>query len=405
MADIIVDTYKLKQYSQRIDNVNNRIKRLDYRLDSLYTRVGLLGLCKLIQADALTCYSWRLVRCRSYLQQTALDFEGTERLILREDPTNFDGVSVRDIINAYGTIVLDTINKDQNIDKLEELIATTKPYVITSVLSMVSPVAGLLYLTSGVAYGNTPSFIDSSRKPSANADADWLGYELADGNPGITAWLGKASAEAENEWGHAGVNAYLGKAEAAADADFVFMETKKKKEYVDGKWVEKTVTEFITAEASAGASVSVLAVDAEAGVGTDMLGAEVEAEGSVGNAKAEAKGEFSITEDGVNANVGGEAMVSAVEGQASGTINILGIEIKGKIGGYAGAVGVEGKVGIEDNKFVMEGGAAALLGVSGGVEIGFNDEGWDNFTEGVKEGWNDFTDDVEDFVDFVTFWD
>ena len=136
-----------------------------------------------------------------------------------------------------------------------------------------------------------------------------------------------------------------------------------------------------------------------------MLGAEVEAEGSVGNAKAEAKGEFSITEDGVNANVGGEAMVSAVEGQASGTINILGIEIKGKIGGYAGAVGVEGKVGIEDNKFVMEGGAAALLGVSGGVEIGFNDEGWDNFTEGVKEGWNDFTDDVEDFVDFVTFWD
>lgn len=387
MADIMVDTYKLNQYAQRIATVNSRINRLDRRLDTLYTRVGLLGLWNLMQADALTCYSWRLVRCQSYLQQTAIDFEGTERLVLGEDPANFDGVSVGDIIKAYGTTASDAINRSGLTDKLEELIATTKPYVITSILNMVSPITGLLYITSGVIYGNTPSVTAPSRKPSASADADWLGYELSEGNPGITAWVGKASAEAENEWGHAGVNAYLGKAEAEADADFAFMETKKKKEYVDGKWVEKTVTEFVTAEVSAGASVSVLEADAEAGVGTDMLGAEVDAEGTVGNAKAEAKGEFSITEDGVNANVGGEAMLSAVEGQASGTINILGIEITGKIGGYAGAVGVEGKVGIEDNKFVMEGGVAALLGVSGGVEIGFNDDGWDNF------------------VDFVTFWD
>lgn len=121
--------------------------------------------------------------------------------------------------------------------------------------------------------------------------------------------------------------------------------------------------------------------------------------------KAEVKGKFSITEDGVNANVRGEAMASAVEGEAKGTINILGIEITGSIGGYAEALGVEGKVGVEDNKFVMRGGVAALLGVSGGVEIGFNDEGWDNFIEGVQEGWNDFTDGVGEFVDFVTFWD
>lgn len=42
---------------------------------------------------------------------------------------------------------------------------------------------------------------------------------------------------------------------------------------------------------------------------------------------------------------------------------------------------------IEDNKFVLEGGAAALIGGSAGIEIGFNDEGWDNF------------------VDFIVFWD
>lgn len=208
-----------------------------------------------------------------------------------------------------------------------------------------------------------------------------------DGNPGVTAWIGKASAEAQNEWGYAGVNAYLGKGEAAAKADAGIMKTTTKKEYQDGKWVEKSSTDFITAEVGASASVSALAGDAEAGLGSDMLGIEGKAEGAVGTAKAEAKGKFSVGEDGVNVNVKGEAMVAAVEGEAKGTINILGLEITGKVGGYAGAVGVEGKVGIEDNKFVLDGGAAALIGGSAGIEIGFNDEGWD------------------DFVDFIIFWD
>lgn len=271
-------------------------------------------------------------------------------------------------------------------DIFKDLIIT-KPYILPSILPLVSPITSLLYLTSGIYSGNTPSFFDYSRSPSASASADWLGYELSDGNPGVTAWIGKASAEAQNEWGYAGVNAYLGKGEADAKADAGIMKTTTKKEYQDGKWVEKSRTDFITAEASASASVSALAGDAEAGLGSDMLGVEGKAEGAVGTAKAEAKGKFSVGEDGVNANVKGEAMVAAVEGEAKGTINILGLEITGKVGGYAGAVGVEGKVGIEDNKFVLEGGAAALIGGSAGIEIGFNDEGWDNF------------------VDFIIFWD
>lgn len=282
--------------------------------------------------------------------------------------------------------IISSVVKIIDTDTIED-VDSAKPYVIASVLRVISPITGLLFITSGVAYGKTPSFYDTSRTPSSDADAGWLGYELSEGHPGITAWVGKANADIQSEWGYAGVNAYLGKAEAEADADFAFMETTKKKEHVDGKWIEKSVTQFVNAEAEAGASISIFAADADAGVGSDMLGIEGDAEGSVGNAKAEVKGKFSITEDGVNANVKGEAIVSAVEGKASGTINILGIEITGKIGGYAGALGVEGKVGVEDNKFVMEGGAAALLGISGGIEIGFNDEGWDNF------------------VDFITFWD
>ena len=50
MADLIVDTYKLNQYAGRLSSVNNKINQLDSRLDSLYWRVGLLGLWNLIQA-------------------------------------------------------------------------------------------------------------------------------------------------------------------------------------------------------------------------------------------------------------------------------------------------------------------------------------------------------------------
>lgn len=76
---IKLDTYKLKQYAQRIDSVNKRISKLDRRLDGLYWRVGLLGLWNLIQADALTGYSWRLKRCADYLNTTANNFDSVEK--------------------------------------------------------------------------------------------------------------------------------------------------------------------------------------------------------------------------------------------------------------------------------------------------------------------------------------
>ena len=394
MADIIVDTDKLKIYADRLVSVNNRLTKLDRRLDRLYFRVGLQGLWNLIQADALTCYSWKLSRCQSYLSQTASDFEFAERRILAEDPLNFSGIPTSEILSVLTGKGSDKIGFISSDEELAKVIKIAKSYAIPGVLSFVSPVAGLLYLTSGVACGNMPSVVRPSGDTGSMKSAEWLGYEMSDGNPGITAWLGKASAETKSNWGYAGVNAYLGKAEAEADADFTVMKKKREKEKIDGKWDEKTVTEYINAEIGASASASAIAADGEAGVGDDMLGLECKATGSVGSAKAEAKGKFSIKEDGINAYAKGEAMVSAAEGEVKGTINILGIEITGKVGGYAGALGVEGKAGIEKNKFVLRGGAAAVLGVSGGVEIGFN-----------EEGWNNFTDSADDFVDFMKFWD
>ncbi len=79
---ISVDTYKLRNYAQRLQSVNRRITNLDSRMDSLYWRVGLLDLWNLMQADILTGYSWRLSRCVSYLNDTASDFEGAESTLI-----------------------------------------------------------------------------------------------------------------------------------------------------------------------------------------------------------------------------------------------------------------------------------------------------------------------------------
>lgn len=78
---IIIDTYKLRAYAQKLQSINRRINTLDRRLDSLYTKVGLLDLWNLIQADVLTGYSWRLNRCASYLYDTASSFENVESML------------------------------------------------------------------------------------------------------------------------------------------------------------------------------------------------------------------------------------------------------------------------------------------------------------------------------------
>lgn len=76
-----VNTATLRNYASRLQTVNRRLVTLDQQMDRLYTQVGLLDLLKLIQADLLTGYSWRVLRCAGYLTTTALDFESTERNI------------------------------------------------------------------------------------------------------------------------------------------------------------------------------------------------------------------------------------------------------------------------------------------------------------------------------------
>lgn len=96
MAEIIIDTDKLRQYATRIANVNLRLSSLDRRLNSLYLQVGmedgLSGLWNLLQADIITSYSSKLSSCKTYLEKTASDFEAVETVLLKYNPSTFNPV-------------------------------------------------------------------------------------------------------------------------------------------------------------------------------------------------------------------------------------------------------------------------------------------------------------------------
>lgn len=77
-TEIIVDTARLRQYADQLKTINKRLLDIDRKMDRLYTKVGLQGLWDLLQADALTSYSWRLDRCINYMLETAAEFESVE---------------------------------------------------------------------------------------------------------------------------------------------------------------------------------------------------------------------------------------------------------------------------------------------------------------------------------------
>lgn len=79
---IRVDTAKLRTYAERLTAVNKRLGSLDKRMDALYLKVGLRDLFNLLQADLLTGSSGRISNCAKYLNETANDFDTTERNVV-----------------------------------------------------------------------------------------------------------------------------------------------------------------------------------------------------------------------------------------------------------------------------------------------------------------------------------
>ena len=76
---ITVNTVKLRAYAERFRNVNRRLDTLDKQMDDLYWKVGLRDLFNLLQADLLTGTNRRISNCARYLEETATDFDTTER--------------------------------------------------------------------------------------------------------------------------------------------------------------------------------------------------------------------------------------------------------------------------------------------------------------------------------------
>lgn len=79
-----INTATMRSYADRLTKVNKRIVDLDRRLDSLYKKVGLRDLWSLLQADLMTGYNWKIKNCAQYLNETANDFDKTERDVINQ---------------------------------------------------------------------------------------------------------------------------------------------------------------------------------------------------------------------------------------------------------------------------------------------------------------------------------
>lgn len=399
MADIIVDIYKLNQYAQRIATVNSRISRLDRRLDSLYWRVGLQGLWNLMQADALTCYSWRLVRCQSYLEQTATDFKSVEKVLLGQDPANFKGVIVGGIVTTAG-VTSSAKTSDENERSWFAKFINNDLKTSGSVLSGEKTGEGELW---GISTAGTVSGAILTGDASIKSRASWK-FKDKDGNWDFKSFGVSTEAKASGAVAKGEVEGNLG--------------------YLHGKASGKAITGAVKGEAKftlyddgelnpslsigAKAEGSVLQGDAEVGFGTDQYGVYAKADGDLLHAEAEAKagvGYLGKDEKG-NATYGASAeasaMASVAQGKVKGGITIFGIDIDVGVKGYAVAAGVEAGGSITTEGVTANFSGALGLGAGLDVSVDWSDAEWiGDSIDAVGDFVGDATEFVGDTIEYV----
>jgi len=399
MADIIVDTYKLNQYAQRIATVNSRISRLDRRLDSLYWRVGLQGLWNLMQADALTCYSWRLVRCQSYLEQTAADFESVEKVLLGQDPANFKGFIVGGVVTTAG-VTSSTKTSDENERSWFAKFINNDLKTSGSVLSGEKTGEGELW---GISTAGTVSGAILTGDASIKSRASWK-FKDKDGKWDFKSFGISTEAKASGAVAKGEVEGNLG--------------------YLHGKASGKAITGAVKGEAKftlyddgelnpslsigAKAEGSVLQGDAEVGFGTDQYGVYAKADGDLLHAEAEAKagvGYLGKDEKG-NATYGASAeasaMASVAQGKVKGGITIFGIDIDVGVKGYAVAAGVEAGGSITTEGVTANFSGALGLGAGLDVSVDWSDAEWiGDSIDAVGDFVGDATEFVGDTIEYV----
>lgn len=449
MSDIIVNTYNLKQYAQRLGYVNSRIVNLDWRLKSLYSQIGLLGLFNLIQADALTGFSWRILQCQSYLNQTAADFEDTENNLLQFDPTNFTLPKASSAWQNYIQSQSGLWNSHlKNVQRVFRggLGAEVIGYgAVDTALSLMSSNGWKAFWDGSLKYSDRgsvwsrssedgESFFDIltgqfsvSAKPKYGSykdkkilgDKDHLNInvdqtKIRDASkqknsdeqwykdPKATILEGKVEAKAEgsvldgrvggsNDWAEGSIEGEFltGEVHASAAAG-LYMYTKDK----DGK-TKKIFSPGVSAEV--GASVAVVQVEAEGRIG---LGEDKNMLGVYGNVdakalSAEAKAKVSANRNEVYAGASAEA--DLVKLSATGGVSVLGTDL-GVSGSLKVGVGAHCEVGYTDGKFKVDIGAAVGVGFDLGFEVDvsgtvdavcdFAASAWDGAKSTVSDVWH-----------------
>lgn len=132
MADIIVNTDKLRTYADQLGKINKRIVTLDWRIKSLYTQVGLFDLISLTKADSLVNFNFRILGSQQYLLTTAGLFEGTETKLLKQDPTNFN----KPAISGWQEAVWDVGHAVKTgCEKIKSKVVQTVDYLVDSYYS------------------------------------------------------------------------------------------------------------------------------------------------------------------------------------------------------------------------------------------------------------------------------
>ncbi len=410
MADLIVDTYRLKQYAQRIADVRSRISRLDGRIDSLYYRTGLKGLHELMRRNDLASYSNRLKQCRSYMEETANAFTELEKTLSQCDPTNFTPPVV-------GTAWFDSAKARADLRKILLQVLGGPAIIGTgpSMTGVAEPVisafsafwAGELILTdSGYVWGKssddgetygavlrgeytvsaTPEYgvykdkkilgdedhfdVNKSQesKPikQINPDENWY-------DDSVTILEAKAEARVEgsvldgrvagsNDWAEGSLEGKLLTAEAYAEAKLGLYVYEKDK---NGN-VKKIFSPGVSAEVGASAAVAEVTADGRIGLGENknMLGVYGEAEAEV--LAAEAKAKIAANRNEIYAGASAEADLAKVSGTAG--VSVLGTDV-GVSGSLKIGAGAHAEIGYTDGKLKVDVGAAVGVGFDLGMEV------------------------------------
>lgn len=440
MSDMIVDTQKLRGYAQRITDVNGRLTRLDQRIETLYTRVGLQGLWNLMREDALTASSNRLNQCKSYLEQTAADFETVEREIVGLDLSSFTP-------KAGASFVPTAEESKIDVSRWIKLLGLTNPIympnaigmgIAQGVISLVSSEGWNTFWTEGFSEKGGFWAIDPDNEDlfyskygwekSAEGTFEFMKYEdkkklgdkdhwnknikqtekdiyqknldekfyqkkgtifEAKGEQKLEGSVlhGKASGEAKYAQGSIEAKILAGEVHAEVSGGFYVYEKDK-----DGN-VTRIFSPGVNAEIGASGAVSQVEAEGRVGLGenNDMLGlyGKVDAQAL----SAEAKGKIAFNRKEAYAGASLEADLVKVSG--SGGLAVLGTDI-GVSGSLKVGVGAHAKVGYTDGKVKVDIGAAVGVGLDLGFEVdvggtvdavcGAVTSIWDEFTGNFSAG-------------------